>query len=79
MAQGTPVILLKQDFDPTELTLIQLQQKYYDVTKEKMGTPIINGCSVEANLYGLHEFQETAEELTFDTGDELFKYFCCIL
>jgi hypothetical protein len=30
-------------------------------------------------LYGLHEFQETAEELTFDTGDDLFKYFRRIL
>ncbi len=79
MAQGTPVISLKQDFDPTELTIIQLQQNYYDGTKEKMGTPIIDGRSIEANLYGLHEFRETAEELTFDTGDELFKYFRRIL
>jgi hypothetical protein len=44
-----------------------------------MGTPIIDGRSVEATLYGLHEFRETAEELTFDTGDELFKYFRRIL
>ena len=79
MAQGTPVISLKQDFDPTELTIIQLQQNYYDGTKEKMGTPIIDGRSIEANLYGLHEFRETAEELTFDTGDELFTYFRRIL
>ncbi len=79
MAQGTPVILLKQDFDPTELTLIKLQQNYDDGTKEKMGTPIINGRYIEANLYGLHEFRETAEELTFDTGDELFKHFHRIL
>ncbi len=79
MAHGTPVILLKQDFNPTELTIIQLQQNYDNGTKEKMGTPIIDGRSVEATLYGLHEFQETAEELTFDTGDELFKYFRRIL
>jgi hypothetical protein len=79
MAQGTPVISLKQDFDPTELTSVRLQQTYDDDTKEKLETPIIDGRSVEANLYSLREFRETAEELTFDTGDELFKYFRRIL
>ncbi len=79
MAHGTPVISLKQDFDPTELTLMYMQQNYDDGTKEKMGTPIIDGRSVEAYLYGLHEFQETAGELNYDSGDELFKYFRRIL
>jgi hypothetical protein len=75
MAHGTPVISLKQDFDPTELSSVRLQQVYDDGTREKLETPIIDGRSVEANLYGLREFLETSEELTFDTGDELFKYF----
>jgi hypothetical protein len=79
MAHGTPVISLKQDFDPNELTFIRFQQDYDDDTNEKLQTPIIDGRSVEANLYGLREFQETAEELSFDTGDELFKYFRRIL
>jgi hypothetical protein len=79
MAHGTPVISLKQDFDPNELTLIRLQQDYDDDTNEKLQTPIIDGRSVESNLYGLREFQETAEELSFNTGDELFKYFRRIL
>jgi hypothetical protein len=73
------VISLKQDFDPTELTSVQLQQTYDDNSREKLETPIIDGRSVKANLYGLREFLETAEELTFDTGDELFKYFRPIL
>jgi hypothetical protein len=51
-----PVISLKQDFDPTELTLVHLQQNYDDDTHEKLETPIIDGRSVEANLYGLHKF-----------------------
>jgi hypothetical protein len=70
-----PVILLKEDFDPTELTLVRLQQNYDDDTQEKLETPIIDGRSLKANLYGL----EAAEGLTFNTGDKLFKCFCCVL
>jgi hypothetical protein len=56
-----------------------MQQNYNDGTKEKMGTPILDGRSVKANLYSLHEFQETAGELNYDSGDEWFKYFRRIL
>jgi hypothetical protein len=64
---------------PTKLTLVRLQQMYDDDTHEKLETPIIDGGSIKANLYGLQEFREAAEELTFDTGDEIFTYFCHIL
>jgi hypothetical protein len=33
MAQSTPVIAIKQDFDPDELPRIHLQQEYNDGTK----------------------------------------------
>jgi hypothetical protein len=51
MAHGMPVISLKQDFDPTKITLVCLQQTYNDDTHEKLETPIIDGRSVEANLW----------------------------
>jgi hypothetical protein len=35
--------------------------------------PVIDVRTIEANLYGLNEFFEAAEELTFDSGDELFR------
>jgi hypothetical protein len=79
MAQSTPIIAIKQDFDPDELPRIRLQQEYDDRTKEKMEVPIIDGRSVEANLYSLNEYLEAAEELSYDTGDDLFKFFCRIL
>jgi hypothetical protein len=41
MAQSTPVITLKQDFDPDELPMVCLQQDYDDATKEKMEVPVI--------------------------------------
>jgi hypothetical protein len=44
-----------------------------------MEVPAIDGRSVEATIYGLNEFYEAAEELNFDTGNELFRYFCCTL
>jgi hypothetical protein len=79
MAYGTPVISLEQDFDPSDLTLVRLQQTYDDDTRQKLEMPIIDGRSVKANLYGLGKFQEAVEELTFDTGDKLFKSFCCFI
>ncbi len=36
MAQLTPVITIKQDFEPDEIPEIRLQQEYDDGTKEKM-------------------------------------------
>jgi hypothetical protein len=80
MAQATTVITLKQDFDSDELPLVRLQQQTYDDgTKEKMEIPSIAGRSVKANLYGLNKFYEASEELSSDTSDELFCYFCRIL
>jgi hypothetical protein len=79
MAQTTPVIALKQDFDPDELPTVCLQQEYDDGTQEKMEVTIIDGRSIEATLYAFNEYLKAAVELNFDTGDEVFKYFCCIL
>jgi hypothetical protein len=43
----------------------------------------MDGASMEAVLYCIHEFQETANEINFeinfDTGNELFNNFCHIL
>ncbi len=39
MAQSSPVISLKQDFDPDEIPLVQVQQTYDDDTKEKLEVP----------------------------------------
>jgi hypothetical protein len=50
MVHGTPVISLKQDFDPHKLSLVSLQQTNHDDTCEKLETPIIDGRSVKANL-----------------------------
>jgi hypothetical protein len=79
MAHGTPVISLKQDFNPTKLALVRVQQTYNDDTCKKLERPIIDGRSIEANLYSLREFCEAAEELNFGTGNKLFRYFCRIL
>jgi hypothetical protein len=79
MAQTTPVITLRQDFDPDELPTVRLQQEYDDGTKEKMDVPIIDGRSIEATLYAFNEYLEATVELNYDTGDEIFKYFRCVL
>jgi hypothetical protein len=76
MAQAMPIMTLTQDFDPDEIPVLKLQQTYNDDTIAKAGIPIIDGRTVEANLYGLSKFFEAAEELTFDIGDELFGAFC---
>jgi hypothetical protein len=70
MAQAMPVMMLTQAFNRDEIPVIKIQQTF-----EKMEIPVIDGCTVEANLYGLNEFFEAVEELTFDTGDELFCAF----
>jgi hypothetical protein len=79
MAQATPVVSLKQDFDPDEIPLVKLQQTYDDETKEELEVPVIDGRSAEANLYGLNEFNEAAAKLDYDTGNQLFRFFCRIL
>lgn len=69
MTQVTPVITLKQDFDPDKLPMVKLQQTYDDDKKKKMEIPAIDGRSVEATLYGgLNEFYEAAEDLNFNTS-----------
>jgi hypothetical protein len=37
----------------------------------------MDGTSIEAVLYCIREFQETANEITFNTGDKLFTNFRC--
>jgi hypothetical protein len=60
--QAMSVISLKQDFNPDKTPLVKLQQQTYDdETKEKLEVPaVIDGRSVEANLYGLNKFNEAA-------------------
>jgi hypothetical protein len=79
MAQAMPVMMLTRYFDPDEIPVLMIQQNYDDDTSEKLEIPIINGRTVEANLYGLNEFFEAAQELTFNTGDELFRAFRKVL
>jgi hypothetical protein len=64
MAQAMPVMTLTQDFEPDDIPVVKLQQSYDDDTKEKLEIPIIDGRTVEANLYGLNEFFKAAKELT---------------
>ncbi len=52
---------------------------YADGRTEKRETPCTDGASIEAILYCLREFLETAKELNFDTTDELFNNFRRIL
>jgi hypothetical protein len=79
MAQATPVITIKQDFEPGDIPLVKWQQTYHGHSTEKMEVPVIEGRSIQATLYSLNEFNEAARELHFDTGTELFCYFCRIL
>jgi hypothetical protein len=39
----------------------------------------MDGSSIEAVLYCIHEFQETADELDYNTGAELFTNFRRVL
>jgi hypothetical protein len=39
----------------------------------------MDGTSIEAVLYCIHKFQETADEIAFNTGDELVAHFLCTL
>jgi hypothetical protein len=58
-----------------------MQQTYDEdhTTPENLESPIIDGCSIVANLHGLCKFREAAEQLSYDTGDDIFKYFRHIL
>jgi hypothetical protein len=73
------IIQLKADRDPSNFTLVKLQQTYANGRTVKQGNPCTDGSSIEAILYCLREFLETATELNFDTGNELFNSFCCML
>jgi hypothetical protein len=79
MAHAMPVRTLTQDFDSDELPMLKLQQNYDDDSEEKFEIPIVDGRTVEANLYRLNEFFKAAEELTYNTGDGLFRNFCKVL
>jgi hypothetical protein len=39
----------------------------------------MDGASMEAVMYCICKYQETANEIIFDTGNELFSKFCHIL
>jgi hypothetical protein len=75
MAQAMPIMMLTQDFEPDEIPVLKLQQTYDNDSVVKVEIPIIDGRTVEANLYGLNEFLEAAEELTFEREMNCFKHF----
>jgi hypothetical protein len=58
MAQVMHIMRLTQDFDPDGIPVLKLQQTYDDDTVAKAEIPIINGRTVEANLYALNKFFE---------------------
>ena len=59
--------------------MICLTQRYAGGNTIKRDVPTIDGTSMEAVLYCIKEFQETANELEYTTGGELFSSFRRIL
>jgi hypothetical protein len=79
MAHRKPIFQLKADCDPTEFTTVRLTQTYVDGSIVKREAPTMDGTSIEAVLYCIREFQEIADELSYNTGNELFNNFCRII
>jgi hypothetical protein len=79
MAQRKPIFQLKADCDATTFTNIKIQQTYADGSTIKGEVPTMDGASIEAVLYCIREFQETADELDYNTGAELFTNFHRVL
>jgi hypothetical protein len=79
MAQRKPIFQLKADYDPKDLISVRLQQRYANNNTVKRHVPTMDGVSIEATLYYIHEFQEVAISLNYDTGPELFDNFQRIL
>jgi hypothetical protein len=79
MAHRKPIFQLKADCDPTEFVTTGLTQTYADGRTVKREVPTMDGTSIEAVLYCIREFQEIADELNYNTGDELFNNFRSVL
>ena len=79
MAFRRSIIQIKADCHPLDFQLVKLQQVYTDGRVIERENPCTDRTSIEAVLYCLKEFLETADELKFDTGNELFNNFRCTL
>jgi hypothetical protein len=79
MAFRRSIIQLKPDCDPSDFIMVKLQQTYANGRIEKLETPATEGSRIEQILYCTREFLETASQLNFHTGPELFDNFCRIL
>jgi hypothetical protein len=79
MAYCRAIIQLKPDCHPTDFVMVNLHQSYLGGRIEKHETPATEGSSIEQILYCVREFLETAQELDYDTGQELFDNFRRIL
>jgi hypothetical protein len=74
------IIQLKPDCDWSDFTMVKLQQTYANGRVKKLETPATTeGSSIEQILYCTREFLETASQLNFETGPELFDNFQRIL
>jgi hypothetical protein len=60
MAYRRSIIQLKADCNPSNFTLVKLQQTYADGRTVKPENPCTDGSSIEAILYCLREFLEMA-------------------
>jgi hypothetical protein len=79
MAYRRAIIQLKPGCHPTDFVIVKLHQSYLGGRIEKHETPATEGLSIEQILYCVREFLETARELDYTTGQELFNNFHCIL
>jgi hypothetical protein len=79
MAYQQLIIQLKPHCDPSDFTMVKLQQTYANGRVKKLETPATEGSSIEQILYCTREFLETASQLNFETGPELFDNFQRIL
>ena len=75
MAYRRSIIQIKADCHPSDFDTVKLQQTYADGRTLKRDNPITDGASIESLLYCLRGFLETARELDFTTGPELFNNF----
>jgi hypothetical protein len=79
MAYQRAIIQLKPDCHPSDFVIVKLHQSYLRGRIEKRETPATEGSSIEQILYCVREFQETARELNYTEGPELFDNFRRIL
>ena len=76
-SQKTP-IKYKLDFDPSESTLVTMEQHMANNTTLKRKVPMAQASSVESILLAMVEFDEAATALVFD-ADDLYTNFWLIL